>query len=217
MAKRLESNKEEPLTEVWSENWKLMMPKGGQKIVHARGCEYVKNWDMSGCIEVHSYNPKKQVVCRTCAKLVYTTLGAEDFIENKDKYNEFYALASDGAIYRLYVEAKAKTHIYGNKLYIKCRQDNWYLDFTDGISQMKIYHNNYNVKERAKGEDWAAIGYHEHELVSDVPSGRLNEALNAIYNYDYKKSHEAKETNSSKKSKASMTFSEYDEQYSGAK
>ena len=193
----------------WEDDWKLMEPKGGKKIIHARGCEYIKDWDMAGCRPILKYNPKKHTVCKSCSKLVYATFGAKDYVKNIENYRRILGIAPESIVKSLYVDCKAKTQIVGDKFYIKCRKDNWYIDF--GLNDIRLFHNNYNIKQRLEGEgDWTAIGYHEHTLKDQIDKFKLGEALLHITQYDFKEKHHEPRV---KKKEHKMTFSEYDEEY----
>ena len=205
--------KEIILDDFWRENWKLMEPKGGKKIIHARGCEYTKDWDMNGCRELYKFNPKKHIPCKCCTNAIYATAGAKDFNQNIKKYYKMLEKVSNKTVYNLYIENNAKSIIRGERLYIRCHEDNWYIDFS--LGEIKLFHNNYNIKKRSASENWEVIGYHEHDLIPLDYTDRLNEAMHLIANYNFSKA--MKRHSEKKKAKYHMTFSEYDAEYYGLK
>lgn len=196
----------EAQTPAFTKNWKLCITIGGSKMVHARGCEFTKDWDINGCTELVKLKPTKHKLCPKCSKLAIITLGANDYIENLQKYKRFLEDATYGALYSFYYENKAKTRFVGDKLYVQCNQDNWYIDFS---LEPRLFHNNYNMKQRDSGENWTSLGYHEH----DLKTGAINEALRKISDYRYKEASKAHEKK--RNSKQRMTFSELDPEYWG--
>ena len=77
---------EQPL----NKDWRLVMTLGGSRIVHARGCDFIKDWDINGCQELLKLKPMKHKLCPQCSKLAITTLGAVDYVENLPKYKRFF-------------------------------------------------------------------------------------------------------------------------------
>ena len=187
-----------------SKNWKLIATIGGKKMVHARGCEFIRDWDVNGCYEVTKLKPQKQKLCPQCSKVALATLGAKDFLENLPRYKKFFENISYSAISQLYYENKAKTEWVGDRLYIQCNLDNWYVDFTYNV---RLFHNDYNMKQRDAGESFDVLGYHEHEVSNGT------DAFKQIAKYRYK---EASKVHAKKRnSRPRTTFSELDPEYWG--
>lgn len=203
-----------------SPNWRLIITTGGEHIVHARGCTYIKDWDTGGCEEIKKFKPTKHSPCPTCQKLCYATLGAKDYDKSCKAYKSLFENISATLVKRLYSDCKAKTYLIGKKLHLQMKEDNWYIDFSLGV---QLYHNNYNMKERESGLSYSCIGYHEHELSGTTDNERFSEAIRNICDYDYQKAearHKAKrEIRKAKNKSARKTFnildSDYDPEYYG--
>ncbi len=192
----------------WTEDWKLMETKGGAHVVHARGCSMTEDWDISGCREVNKYKRDKHKICKCCANLVYLTVGAKDYIKNLDRYKKHLNGASRNLLEYMFIDKRAKCEFYGEKLYIKCKADNWYIDFS--LDDVRLFHNNYNTKSR-DNNDWVAAGYHEHDIYGEAKEDKLRTMLYQISHYDYdeaSKNHEAK-----RKARPKVTFKDLDAEY----
>lgn len=203
-----------------SPNWRLTISTGENRIVHAHGCSFINDWDISGCEEIKKFKPGKHNPCPTCARLCYATLGAKDYDKNYKSYQKLLNTISVNLVKRLYSDSRAKTQLIGKKLFLQMKEDNWYIDFSFGV---QLFHNNYNMKERESGESWTSIGFHEHELHASSDSDRFAEAIRNICDYDYQIAEE-KHKEKRRKRKAHnkeirKTFNtldaEYDPEYYG--
>ncbi len=196
-------------TEPYSEDWKLLITYGTPRTVHARGCEYIKDWSIYGTEELKKLKPEKHYICPICAGLCYTSIGAKDYVENLNAYKKLFISGDFGKINPdllkdFYHTNKAKTKIFGNKLYVHLKQDDWYIDTS--LNEIRLYHNNYRVANRERGKECDEAGYHEHIL----PRGErtLADAIKAIIRYDFDKATKAHKKKRDKRPR--MTFSEYD-------
>lgn len=194
-----------------SSDFQLIQTIGGKKFVHARGCPIITDWDVNGCRELREYKPKLNV-CPTCKKYIWITIGASDYAERWKQYKSLFEKASERIVYTLFVEKKATCFWHGNRLFIHCKDDEWYLDYS--YEEIRLYHNNYNIKERNKTGENIGGGYHEHELDNELKSAKLNNALRQIVKYDFE---EADKVHRKKRveSLGRRTFSEFDPEYYG--
>ncbi len=165
-----------------NDDWKLIITNGTKRIVHAKGCSHIKDWNITGCDELTKFKPSKHFACPLCVRLCYATLGAKDYDKKYKAYEDFLKLLPLSLVKRFYHENKAKTIIVGKKLYVQMRDDNWYIDFEYGVA---LFHNNYNIRQRNSGDEWSSIGYHEHELFSLSNTEKFKEAIRQICKYDY--------------------------------
>jgi hypothetical protein len=168
----------------------LIRAVGGSRVVHTIDCDFIKSWDISGCVPIDRFNPKLMKTCPKCESMVYVSLGAKDFAKNRKKYAEFFTRhnVNSTTVKEFYTQGRAHTEFRGNTLYIQSKKDNWKIEESlDG--KIHLFHNNYVVKQRDAGDNFSGIGYHEHELISKEPE-RLYEALRQIINYDYEKAQQ---------------------------
>lgn len=207
MNKTTDSNAE-PL---FSKNWRLLITYGVPRTVHAKGCDYIKDWSVYGTEELSKLRPEKHYLCPVCAGLSYATLGAKDYNENLRMYKQLfinpdtYGGVPVDVLKELYYTNKAKTYICGTKLYIHVKQDDWFID--TNLGQIRLFHNNYRVSDRSRGKEHVEPGYHEHLL----PRGEkktLSNAIKSILRYNYEEAEKAHKKKRDKRPK--MTFSEYD-------
>lgn len=134
-------------------------------------------------------------VCPTCETLVYLASGAKDYASNKNVYAELVNRFSiyPKLIYNLVFIAKAKLEIVGSRLYIRKKQDIFYIDFN--LDDVKLFHNNYCQTARDNNFTDNVGGFHEHSLINTEPSERFKEAVKQVTKYKYeeaKKVHEKK-------------------------
>lgn len=195
-------------------NTVLIRPLGGARMVHAINCSYIKEWNIEGCTALDKFNPQKMNVCPTCETLVYLASGAKDYASNKNTYAELVNRFSiySKLIYNLVFIAKAKLEIVGNRLYIRKKQDVFYIDFN--LDDVKLFHNNYCQTARDNNFTDNVGGFHEHPLINTEPSERFKEAVKQVTKYKYeeaKKTHEKKR----KKSRPRITFDQLDNEYWG--
>ncbi len=94
----LEYRKPLPITK----NWKLITTLGGKQITHARGCDFISEWDVMGCQEIPKLKLTKHKLCPSCSYLSLATLGAKDYIENLPKYKKYLKSASYNALVDFY-------------------------------------------------------------------------------------------------------------------
>ena len=166
------------------------------------------------CTALDKFNPQKMNVCPTCETLVYLASGAKDYASNKNTYAELVNRFSiyPKLIYNLVFIAKAKLEIVGNRLYIRKKQDVFYIDFN--LDDVKLFHNNYCQTARDNNFTDNVGGFHEHPLINTEPSERFKEAVKQVTKYKYeeaKKTHEKKR----KKSRPRITFDQLDNEYWG--
>jgi len=194
-------------------DWRLMQAIGGKKLVHARGCDFIKDWELDGCREITEFKPNRMKPCPTCGKLVFVTLGAKDYVKNVAKYKAIFLQSgvTIDTIIGFFRDSRAKTQVFGDKLFIHCRKDDWYIDLS--LGECHLYHNNYQVQKREQDAVFDSKGYHEHDLKNETQAQRLNEALRQISAYRYEKAEKAH----AKRRKPKMTFDEYDQEYWGFK
>lgn len=197
--------------EIFSSEWKTLITYGIPRTVHARGCDYIKDWSIYGTEELKRIKPSKHHLCPVCAGLCYATMGAKDYIENLATYKKLFldenylgGVPAD-ILKTFYYTNKAKTYIYNTRLYIHMKQDDWYIDTAFG--QVKLYHNNYRVSERSRGGDVIESGYHEHFLQKGEAKP-LAAAIKSIIRYNFEQAEKAHKKKRDKRPK--MTFSEYD-------
>ncbi len=194
------------ISDPWITNdWKLVIACAPPRLVHARGCDYIKNWKLENTEIVSKLKPQKQWICKACEGLAYVTVGAKDYVKNLYKYKILFKDVSPKVLKTFFLKNKGKTEIVGEKLYIQTRTDNWYIDFS--FDDIRLFHNNYQVSKRERtSSPCYAAGYHEHTVYR--PGNRLQNALEAIIGYDYS---EAEKRHIRKRKKVSkMTLSEYD-------
>jgi len=196
---------------LFSEDWKLLITYGSKRTVHARGCDYIKDWSIDGTEELRKLKPEKHYMCPICAGLSYASIGAKDYVQNIAAYKRLF-LNKDTfggvpteVLRDLYYTNKGKTYIRGNKLYIHVKQDDWYIDTEYG--QVKLYHNNYRVSDRERGKNHEEPGYHEHFLQKGERQP-LATAIKSIIRYNFDEAEKAHKKKRNKRPK--MTFSEYD-------
>jgi len=194
-----------------SKDWKLIQSIGGKKLVHARGCSFIADWELDGCKEVKEFKPKNMKPCPTCGKMVFVTLGAKDFAKNALRYKKIFESVPTELIVKFFRDSHAKVSLFGDKLYIHCRQDDWYIDLS--FDEVHLFHNNYKVRKRELGDHFAEVGFHEHELEKTTSAAKLIEAIKEIDMYRFEKAEQVHARQRKKKTK--MTFSEYDEEYWG--
>lgn len=191
-----------------SRDWKTIQQLGGGRLIHARGCDFIKDWSMDGCQEVN-FRPGKQKCCRYCEKLAYISLGARDYAKKWAVYKKIFNRVPLYTVQMLFNKKHAKTIVNNGKLYIKCQKDNWYIDLS--LGEVHLFHNNYAVNKRSSSDDWASVGYHEHELVSESEVGKLNEALLQIAKYKFEKAIEVHAEVRKQNRKDAVTFADYDD------
>lgn len=191
-----------------SREWKTIQQMGGGRLVHARGCDYIRNWNMEGCQEIN-FRPGKQKCCKYCEKLAYISLGARDYAKKWQTYKKVFNRIPLYTIQLLFAKKHAKTIVNNGKIYIKCGKDNWYIDLS--LDEVHLFHNNYEVNKRQKSEDWSMIGYHEHELASEENIGKLNEALLQIARYKFEKAVDVHSERRKERRKNAVTFADYDD------
>ncbi len=188
-----------------SKDWKLLITCGNPKIVHARGCEFIKDWSAEGSEELTKLKPQKHNICKICEGLAYATIGAKDYADNVSKYKQIFTGVKADILKELYVNSRAKTQISGNKLYLAVKSDRWYIDFS--YDEICLFHNNYKVSRRErKDTDFSAVGYHEHSIKGKT--GRMQTALQSIIDYCYEEAEKVHKEKRKKKPK--ILLSEYD-------
>lgn len=195
-----------------SPDWKLIMTDSSHRIVHARGCDYIKNWVVDGDLELFKLRPNKHNICRTCEYLAYTTIGAKDYVENLRVYKRIFKDVSPSLLKYLFVEKRAKCSVNGNRIYFNVKQDIFYIDFS--YDEIHLYHANYKVLKREAGEKFEKSGYHEHVL-KRYRRVTMSDAIEYIAYYDYNKASESHKKERKKRPK--MTLSEYDPELYGFK
>lgn len=192
-----------------SKDFKLVQSIGGAKLIHARGCDFIKNWDLDGFREIKDFKPNRMKPCPTCGKLVFVTLGAKDYVKNMPRYKALFLHKSVAieTLITFFRDSHSKVQLFNDKLYIHCRKDDWYIDLS--LGECHLYHNNYRIRTTDKKERYDAKGFHEHPLKKELQMERLNEALRHISGYRYEEAEKVH----AKKSRPKMTFVEYDGEY----
>lgn len=195
-----------------TKNTLFIRQNGGTRHIHYIGCPYIKDWDINGCSPVDKIRIGKGKLCPMCEHMAFISMGAKDFPKKRKDYDAlFKRMNAPGSLIRtLYVVAKAKTELKGDILYIRSRQDNWYIDTS--LDEVRLFHNNYGVEERKKGEAMelftnGALGFHEHELLATSIRERFREAIVQISKYNFEKAQQTHK----KKKKHRITFSELDD------
>lgn len=201
----------------FSKDFKFIQTIGGKKMVHARGCPYIINWDVTGCREVfqleRTKNGYRYPICPTCEKLVHIAQGASDYSENWRKYQKLFEQASTRLIKKLFTEMESTCYWHGDRLYITCREDTWYIDdsLESGLN-VRLFHNNYSAQERRETGE-ISNGFHEHEYYETSVSSRINTFLRQITNYKFEEADKVHKQKALKRVR--HTFSEYDPEYYG--
>lgn len=191
-----------------SRDWTTIQQLGGSRLIHARGCDFIRNWSMEGCQEIN-FRPGKQKCCRYCEKLAYISLGARDYAKKWQVYKKIFNKVPLYTVQLLFNKKHAKTVVNNGKIYIRCGKDNWYIDLS--LGEVHLFHNNYSVNKRSHDEDWSMIGYHEHELISEDNVGKMNESLMQIAKYKFENATEHHEEKRAAKRKTAVRFSDYDD------
>ena len=170
-----------------TKNTILIRATGGARVVHSIDCPYIKDWDITGTVNLDKYNHKNMKACThpTCNILVNCSIGAKDYRSNRKKYLQLFLKNNikPELVREFYTKGRAKTEFYGDTLFIHSKKDDWKIEFClDG--EIKLWHNNYQTSKR-KNEDSEhfAVGYHEHKLTT---TNKLKEAILQIIKYDYK-------------------------------
>jgi len=190
-----------------SKDWKLIMTDSNNHIVHARGCDHIANWVIDRDLELYKLRPNKHNICRCCKYLVYTTLGATDYVANVSVYKRIFKSVPNRILKELFVDKKAKCQIYGDRVYFKVKGDSFYIDFS--YDTIRLFHGNYKVSARESGrDDYACGGYHEHKIGFPKIEPTMKDALRAIASYNYKDAEAVHKKNRKKKTR--MILSEYD-------
>lgn len=197
----------------FSKNFKFIQTVGGQKMIHARGCPYITDWDTTGCREVFELekgkNGYRYPLCPTCEKLIYIAQGASDYVENWRKYKRLFEDVSNRLVQKLFIERGGTCYWHGDRLYITCGEDTWYLDTSLDI---RLFHNNYDAQERRETGE-TSIGFHEHEFKDATVSTRMNSFLRQITNYKFEEADKVHKRKALKRKH--HKFSEYDPEYYG--
>lgn len=198
----------------FSKEFKFIQTIGGKRMIHARGCPYITDWDTEGCREVYVLEKAKDgykyPLCPTCEKLIYIANGASDYAENWRKYQRVFETASNRLVEKLFVERNSTSYWHGDRLYITCGDDTWYLD--DSGCDIRLFHNNYSAAERREtGEK--SEGFHEHEFNDESVYSRMNSFLRQITRYKFEEADKVHKQKAARKKK--HTFSEYDPEYYG--
>ena len=200
----------------FSKDFRFIQTIGGKRMIHARGCPYITDWDTIGCREVfeierYADGTTRYPICPTCEKLVYIALGAEDYNENLRKYQLLFADASTRLVRILFVERKSTCYWCGNRLFITCGEDTWYIDTN---VELRLFHNNYNAEvRRLTGE--VTAGFHEHTFDAYGVTTRMNSFLRQITGYDFEEADKIHKKRASKRER--HTFCEFDPEYYGFK
>lgn len=192
-----------------SPDWKLIMTESAPRIVHARGCDHIKDWVVDGSLELYKVRPNKHNICRTCEYLVYITIGAKDYNENLKTYKKIFRNVPPKILRCLFVEKRAKCKIVGERIYFKIKQDIFYIDYS--YDDIHLYHGNYKVTKRENGKNSDKSGYHEHHLTGP-DRHTMKGAIDYLAFYDFEK---ATEVHKKKRKKDRMTLSEYDPELYG--
>ncbi len=190
-----------------SSDWKLILTDSNPRIVHARGCEYIKDWIVDGSLEIPKLRPDKHNVCHTCAYLAFTTLGAKDYVENVTTYKRIFKDVPIFILKELFTKKRAKCFIRGSRVYFEMKQDLFYVDFT--YDDVHLYHANYCVRKRENGQFCEKGGYHEHK----INGHEMKNALYYLMYYDFEKAKSGHEKK--RKKRVRMTLSEYDPELYG--
>ena len=188
----------------------LIRTTGGNHTVHAIGCPVIQNWEMTGCEPIYEAKPSRMRFCPKCEKMIWTSIGANDYMKHRMEYHKFYKdfHVSTYRVQLLYNKGRAKTELRGDVLYICSKGQRWKIDFSNP-EQLVLWHNNYTDK----GNDvFSYQGYHEHKVIGDNPYAQMANCINQIATYEYEK---AKEVH--KKNKKKVLFSELDPEYYGFK
>jgi len=194
-----------------SKNWKLVITQSKLRIVHARGCDYIKDWNASGLTELTKVKPNKNNICKCCEYLVYLTIGAKDYNENLKTYKRIFKDVPVTMLKELFVTKRAKCSITGHRVYFTIKEDTFYVDFE--YDDIHLYHNNYKVLKREQGEESFVSGYHEHKIETNSEFPTMSDAIRYLNFYDYKK---AKSSHiKTRKKKPKMLLSEYDPELYG--
>jgi len=207
----MDMNLTNPLQEVnechISKDWKLVQAVGGKKLIHARGCSFIADWELDGCREIVEFKPNKMKPCPTCGKLVFITLGAKDYVKNVTRYKAIFLQSGImmDSIISFFRDSRAKVQLFGDRLFVHCRKDDWYIDLS--LGECHLYHNNYRIQQREADGNFDDKGFHEHPLRKETQVERLNEAMRHISGYRYEEAEKAH----AKKRKPRMTFTQYDE------
>lgn len=200
-----------------SSDWKLIMTNSTPRIIHARGCEYIKNWNIDGLLEIYKFRPEKHHICRHCEYLAYTTIGAKDYAQNCAVYKKQFKDVPVRLLKQLFVEKRAKCFVNGNRIYFIIKNDSFYVDFN--LDEIHLYHANYKVLKRELNQDSFQGGYHEHKLPNPKISSRrqktvtMTDAIKDLCFYEYKNAEKVHKQNRKKKPK--ITLSEYDPELYG--
>ena len=192
-----------------SKDWKLIYTDGSPRLVHARGCDRIKDWVVDGSLEIQKFRPDKQIPCKTCERLIYFTIGAKDYLENLCTYKTVFKDVPVSLLRQMFVNKKIKCQINGHCIYFRNKKDLFYIDLEFG--DVRLYHKNYQVRKRESDKPSDKSGYHEHKL--NIAADPLCDALSQIAYYDFNEAKEVHEKN--RKKRPRMTLSEYDPQYYG--
>lgn len=193
-----------------SANWKLIITSSIPRIIHARGCDHIKDWIVDGTCEINKVRTKHNI-CKKCRYLVYLTIGATDYINNLSLYKSLFNNIDPNKLKELFMQKKATCFFNGERIYFKVKHDTFYIDFR--FNEIHLFHANYCVNKRDHNEYLLKGGYHEHKLKNKVPT--FNDAILYILFYDYKKAKEVHKKNRKKKIK--LKLSEYDPETYGFK
>ena len=204
------------LTKPISLNYKLVRELGGARLVHAKGCYIIQDYDERGLEEIPTFKPEKMIPCKHCEKLIYIAGAAEDYQKNYRKYSKVFRDVSVSLVRTLFgSNKKAQCTFVGNRLYILYGKDCWYLDLTlFPLNEVHLFHNNYNTTKRSKGDSkWFKTGFHEHTLPNQQMS--VMECVRRIIGYDYGKAKHAHKERQKELRRTSHTMSELDAEYWG--
>jgi len=199
-----------------SKNFKLVREIGGSRIVHARGCESIRNYCVDGMEEISEYRPGKMRPCAHCERYVFVANAAKDYVEHIREYHEIFDKLSICSVRRLF--KKSRRHmdleIIGQRLYMRVDRERWYIDISLlAIGEVRVFHNNYNITKRDNDDAaWTEVGYHEHQLKGRYET-QIEEAIMQAASYDYEKAKEAHKAK--QKNNRRVTFSELDAEYWG--
>lgn len=199
-----------------SVNYKLVRELGGARIVHAKGCSMIQNYDVRGLEEIDTFKPGKMTPCKHCEKLVYIAGAAEDYQKNYRKYNAVFRDVSASLVRTLFgSDKKAQCTFLGDRLYILYGKDRWYLDLTFfSLGEVHLFHNNYNTEKRSHGDSaWFKTGFHEHPLPDQRTT--VTECIRRIIGYDYGKAKRAHKEHQKERRQNRHTMSEIDAEYWG--
>ena len=194
------------------EQFLIRAQKGSNDFVHYIGCPIVKNWavDSVNMISPNELKRRKTKLCPTCKKMSMVIFAANNFTkENAATYQKFFSFVPIYIIEKFCMNLKGKMELAGNKLYLKSKEDWWYIDFTlFDAGEVSLFHNNYkvNVRDNNNGMEFSTIGYHEHKLTGTNAEQMVIAALKQVANYDYQKAQKVHQKN--RRKEASLTISD---------